>query len=366
MLSRLLSLILFLGLPLFLPVSGICQIFATFNATDLQAALTTAQSNGEADTILLAPHRYDVVTELTYNSIENYGLTILGMGDSSGTSNRTVLDGLYNSRIMNIRNIGSIYDTVQQVTIRNISFKNARSGSGIAAGLLIQTDEDNITVEDCVFQNNLTESKIGGASLVTTGGVIRMYNSVFDTNAAEGNSIGALRVQVTDGEIYLVNNTIINNSAIIGAGIQISVYNASTRVIIANNIIHNNTYESSPKDLQMLCSTTMTLAHLSIRNNIFTQDSPNNIYVSQCESPFIGYNLFADPLLDETYHLTRSSPAIDMGTGLVVYKIQDIDGDQRPKDGNRDEIAQVDIGVDEFINTSFPWNLFLPAITNAR
>ena len=68
---------------------GIVQaaVFDVDNPTEFQTALTTAQANGEPDTINVAAGTYNIATTLTYtaSATENFALTIDGFdSDRSG------------------------------------------------------------------------------------------------------------------------------------------------------------------------------------------------------------------------------------------------------------------------------------------
>ena len=86
--------------PLFLHVcSAEAAIFDVTNVTELQNALTAAQSNGQDDTINLAAGTYTVSSRLDYipDELENFSLTIQGAGAWA-----TILDGGNSTSILRI------------------------------------------------------------------------------------------------------------------------------------------------------------------------------------------------------------------------------------------------------------------------
>ena len=106
-----------------------------------------------------------------------------------------------------------------------------------------------------------------------------------------------------------------------------------------------------------------------LTNSILWGDTPDEIFnADSAASPIVTYSdvqggytgegnidadpLFADPL-NNNFHLTPNSPAIDAGSNAAPYlPLYDFDGDTRILDGNGDEIAIVDIGVDEVVNVA--------------
>jgi hypothetical protein len=134
-----------------LPVNSFAHSFYITNSKDFQNSLTTAQSNGEDDTINLATGTYSTGgTTFTYTpaSTENHALTIVGAG-----SGLTILDGGNNTQVLSINTTGLADDSNSNITIKNLTVQNGNAiGSG--GGLLIRTKRANVTIENCEFSNN--------------------------------------------------------------------------------------------------------------------------------------------------------------------------------------------------------------------
>jgi hypothetical protein len=66
-----------LATTFFFPVSGVTAVFDVTNSTELQNALTAAQSNGEDDTINIAAGTFGTGgTTFTYGPTESRSLTV--------------------------------------------------------------------------------------------------------------------------------------------------------------------------------------------------------------------------------------------------------------------------------------------------
>jgi uncharacterized repeat protein (TIGR01451 family) len=118
---------------------------ATFNVSDpteFQNALTTAQSNGEPDTINVAAGTYNVTGggTLTYTAAatENASLTITG-----ADSTTVILDGGSQVPILRIDTTAVINDGGVSIEIYNMTFQNGNATGAPANGgaLAILTDE---------------------------------------------------------------------------------------------------------------------------------------------------------------------------------------------------------------------------------
>jgi hypothetical protein len=112
------SLILFIsGMAVFLSV---CTGWtATFNAStpeEFQNVLTAASANSQDDVMTLSAGTYILSAPLTFDSSENYALTISGAGKGS-----TILNGGNAHQILSVSTI----QAEASVLIQNMSFQNA-------------------------------------------------------------------------------------------------------------------------------------------------------------------------------------------------------------------------------------------------
>ena len=100
---------------------------ATFDVStpaEFQAALTTAQANGESDSISVAAGTYDLTTTLTYTAVaaENFSLVIDGTD-----SDAVALNGSSQVPILRIDTTAVTADDGVFVEVRNMTFANGNA-----------------------------------------------------------------------------------------------------------------------------------------------------------------------------------------------------------------------------------------------
>lgn len=200
------------------------------NPAQFQAALAAAQSNGQADTIIVAPGTYNIVG-YTYlaGSSENYSLEIVGAGAGS-----TIFDGVGQNFILHITS--SLAGA--HITIRGITFRN---GAGSTSALQITTGAADITVSDSEFSGNSVTGLDAYASNVTPGGNIAISGCSFKNNAG-ANGAGA-RLS-TAGAIELTGDSFEHNtSSLAGGGLWARSFHGTLSVatsrFIGNASTHN-------------------------------------------------------------------------------------------------------------------------------
>ncbi len=189
-----------------------------------------------------------------------------------------------------------------------------------------------------LINNIIAENEV--LTAVGTGGGVSIYASNDTYAGSEGNRV-------------LVNNTISGNKGVpiessghVGHGIYLDT-RADSVYHIYNNIIWGNGEGEDGEDIYMPGSGGTvyfknndygTLAQVNEDDN--TIDSGNNI----SENPN-----FASITGDTPYRLSTNSPCIDTGDNEAPdTPTRDIDGEDRPADGDESGTATVDIGADEY------------------
>jgi hypothetical protein len=192
----------------------------------------------------------------------------------------------------------------------------------------------------------------------------RIFNNLIVGNRAEqpnafigeGGGIYCLVSQTPLGDhlddVLILNNTIVGNTADDrlffqgGWGGAMALDILEERLVIGNNII---AFNSSGIWKQQVNPKVPVL----IKNDLF--DNPlgpgtDYNYVTLSPGPT---DISLDPLFvnqpDGEYRLQSDSPCIDSASGTIVgLPTTDIDGNTRPKDGNYDGVASMDMGAYEF------------------
>lgn len=197
-----------------------------------------------------------------------------------------------------------------------------------------------------VITNSQIVSNTAGSS---AGGVqatdLSIYNSEISKNEANGTgSVFGGGVRVLE-RLILQDSIVSNNQAIgtiegIGGGISAEMANVTVAdnsgrgvvgiggiVTITNSILWGN----GTSDYDCTGNCTLTYSDVGIGDTTGT------------------VNVSIDPLFvgGGDYHIRSNSPVIDQGTNVGAPD-KDFEGDPRPVDGDRDGVAIVDMGADEF------------------
>jgi hypothetical protein len=144
----------------------------------------------------------------------------------------------------------------------------------------------------------------------------------------------------------LVNNTIVNNDSNQGSGVFADGFDSQVELV-------NNVIVALPGQTALFAGSFDASTPITRFNNVFSlggaayggiwpdaTGSNGNISVDP---------QFVNPALGD-YHLQPGSPAIDAGDNQSAALLTtDIDGNDRVLDGNRDGVAVVDMGIDEFV-----------------
>ena len=368
--------------------------FCVSDASQLQAALSTATTNGEDNTIRIVQGTY--VGHFVYLSTQPSSLTILGGYTASCASRtiepeNTVLDGQNTGHVLTI---GDTSTTDIALTIEGVTFQN-----GISTGVSLNSGKGSVVIRNNVIRENV--GTYGGGMQVSGFAFVSVLGNFFLTNGANGYG-GGLRIDgngqvevmimenVFSGNnvtaygggglvvgieasaplVSIVNNLFANNSSPWGGGALIDVPGGATRIV--NNTIAGN--------LTPGCGGGMTVVYVNeatITNNIFWNNaggSGSDLCLSvpvvsmiandfdQSAAGVSGLSGFVfdpsnlnklDPLFvdqgNEDFHLQATSPCIDSGN-LAVVPLRDTDIESFPRVVN----AAIDMGAYEYQGTLIP------------
>jgi len=223
------------------PLFSMAANFDVNNPTVFQTALTTAQANGENDTINVAAGSYNVATNgtLTYTAAENenFGLIITG-----STVALTELNGGMQVPILRIDSTAVINDGGVSFEVSNLTFRNGNASSAPndnGGALAILTDESQqpnehatfIAINGSEFFDNIATGD-GGAVYVRAHALEGMYlnDLTFDGNEAGGDG-GSASVAggVFTTPIELSNIDFFNNVAQgSGGGLVVEGFDSQT------------------------------------------------------------------------------------------------------------------------------------------
>ena len=218
--------------------------------------------------------------------------------------------------------------------------------------LLLDGSNYNVTIESCIFSENLANSAGGGGVAMRNGGSVNIRNSLFHNNEALDG--GAIMCNIPNTTIY--NTTMVNNVdnqfGLDASAILIHTNNESFEML--NSIVWNNKIVLDDYN-QGNINIDYSNIHGGL-DSIFISDN-NNGLLSYGINNLNVYPMFVD-LNNDNYHLNQYSQLIGAGT-LITQLQNDIEGSIRPFP----EGSSPDIGAYEHISGS-PYVNFTPTISS--
>lgn len=337
-----------------------------FNGNDctLQDALDVAECNDEGDTINVAAGIYDADAAGIFQyfgvDTENFPLDLVGAGPG------TIIDGMNNDQCMELNTqVATSPDDQADISVSNITFQNGNY-SGPGGGLAINVTDADVTVQNCIFLNNLSDEWGGGlysagfgdslmffssnlflgntANFDDGGGLyaesgqgsITAVNNILARNTSNDGNGGGMFLNASVGNITITNNTLFNNTATNGdgGGIGAQVDDNASTFNIYNNIVFGNTAGANGDDI----TTCEQGATVNLFNNDFTEYYSQALDGGTCGASATlnqGNNIPDNPQFvnsgADDFHLQATSPAIDSGDPAApAMPGTDFDGNPRP------------------------------------
>lgn len=226
--------------------------FSPANEAELQTALTTAQNNGEDDTISLAAIEYNTANNgnapFTYIAEEEFSLSIQGIEGSILSGDVGNSDGIL------VIDTTGVNDVMTRIVLSGVTVQDATPDAAPAAAITV--DSASILVDNNIFQNNgsgtsyaleisgaeASNSTVNGNQFLDNGSTGVHISSVagrydITDNSFEGNGRG-LRVQDDNNEETTITLSIISNSFIKNTyGISLSLANSNGAVLLDSNYV---------------------------------------------------------------------------------------------------------------------------------
>ena len=121
-------------------------------------------------------------------------------------------------------------------TFENCTF-TGNSVTNNAGGGVILVSNGNLTITDCVFENNISSDK-GGAIVAGNSAIVTISGSLFNGNS--GTRGGAIAVTGNGVDFVLNNSTFVNNTATSSDGGAMYLGGANANSSITNTTVFNN------------------------------------------------------------------------------------------------------------------------------
>lgn len=223
-----------------LSVPASAEVFCVDNATGLQAALTTAASNGEDDQVQIVQSTY--VGNFVYASTEAYNLAVQGGWTEDCVSRvintaNTVLDGNQTGTVL----VLSMPGRNSNILVHGLTLTKGQRESGDGGGLYVLTgSEGSVILERARLYSNeiMSDSAFfgGGAGAFISTGDATVTNNVISNNSGPGGSGGGLYIYA-QRDVTIIGNIISDNHGENGGG-GVKVRGAS--ILISHNLIERN------------------------------------------------------------------------------------------------------------------------------
>lgn len=246
--------------------SAFAEIFCVDTAEEIQAALTTAASNGQDDEVQIVQGIY--LGNFVYaTASESYDLKVAGGYTADCASqtldpNNTILDGGTTSRTLFLSAVKeSVNIRLAYLAIVNGLSKSGEPGAGLFASI---EGIGSITIDSNIFSNNNSASEGGGVYIAAFKGVATIERNTFTSNKAFSG--GAITAYGED--VKIVSNVISGNKTTVGSGGGIYICCGEGKYTLQNNDVRNNEAAGAGGGIYMAIdnSTSNVIGNIAVGN----------------------------------------------------------------------------------------------------
>jgi len=341
-------------------------------ATRIQSAVNAANVR---DTVLVAPHTYRPGSQVKLDK------TIAVRGVEGAV--RPVVDGQHTHRVFMIDG-RAVLDGFSVVNGQYIAEVGEGSGGGVHC-------RDGGTVQNCIISNNLAQGADGvlsirgepgqGGGVHCSSGIVR--NCVIVDNMVVGGSGDSMSSadggDGLGGGVYCVNGAVVQGCLVArngarggdesggrqdgdghGGGLYCKGDSAVQNCTVVGNAARGGSSGGEGRGGGVWCQSGATVQSTIVFSNMAFTARANwegGSYGWCCTVPrpagagnTTNAPLFAGAATNN-YRLRAASPCIDTGPPGIDIR-RDLDGTERPLDGNGDGVAIGDIGAYEFVDSS--------------
>lgn len=237
--------------------------FCVSNATQLQDALTEAETNGEDDIIKVVKGIY--TGNFAFESYEGKSLTLIGgfapdCDNQNPDPSKTILDGNGTGRVLYIINSGlGLTGDIQIEGFTTQNGNTAEEGGGIYATCIALGSVGSITIKNNIIKGNSASYAGGIYAFTDSEDYVALHGKEIEAKISMKKTLGGMNWKTLtrnnnersdvalindivggDGDIYIIDNIIENN---IGEGVSVNT-NAEMvagSILVADNWIKGNT-----------------------------------------------------------------------------------------------------------------------------
>jgi filamentous hemagglutinin family protein len=269
-------------------LTGYDHLFASFNlvidpgvnnagaVTELLTAITTANSNGQADTISLFSGGIYTLSTASYTNIPLNPLGDSGIYFGGDGGNLTTVNGnngtiTRDGAAANFRIV--LVDIGSKVTFNNLTLSNGRAiiGGGV------RNNGGTVTFNHVTVSGNSATSNGGG--IYNFAGTTTITNSIVSGNSATSDG-GGIYSSGGITTVTLTNSTVSGNSATNGGGISNKNF---SQVNLTNSIVSGNSANSNGGGIYNRYNSTIKLTNSTVSGNSATNGGGiSNQFGSNC------------------------------------------------------------------------------------